>query len=235
MSSQELNINALNVVAKDESKRNSEAKQQEGIDNKPSKENLQESAKNTSETALNNAIKQSSDPEVRQTAHEELKRRESEEKPQEEGNQKDVKSDNKNNGGIEDYKIKLKKEYTDIVQKVMNIEDFSSDEFINLSNKQREYSRYIQKFSQFNEKDTKKAKKQVSDFFEFKSDKDIKDLFGDGDILEMKAEIADDNSINIKTLVEDGFLNRTFDKQNMVVSMEEFYINPSYEKGRSSL
>lgn len=68
-------------MAKDESKRNSEAKQ---VETKSNKENLQESAKNTSETALNNAIKQSPDPEVRQAAHEELQRRESEEKSNEE-------------------------------------------------------------------------------------------------------------------------------------------------------
>jgi len=67
-------------TAKPESNGNREAKQQEGVDNKPSKKELQESAKNTSETALTNAVKQSPDPEVRQVAHEELQRRESEEK-----------------------------------------------------------------------------------------------------------------------------------------------------------
>lgn len=71
-------------TAKPESNGNSEAKQQESVDNKPSKKELQESAKNTSETALTNAVKQSPDPEVRQTAHEELQRREEEEKSKEE-------------------------------------------------------------------------------------------------------------------------------------------------------
>jgi hypothetical protein len=80
-------------MAEGESKRNSEAQRQEGVDNKPSKKELQESAKNTSETALTNAVKQSPDPEVRQTANEELKRRESEEKPKEE---KSTKIENQN-------------------------------------------------------------------------------------------------------------------------------------------
>ena len=51
---------------------------------KLSNKELSEAAKNASETALNNAIKQSGDPLVRETAHQELKRREEEEKPQEE-------------------------------------------------------------------------------------------------------------------------------------------------------
>jgi ADP-ribose pyrophosphatase YjhB (NUDIX family) len=57
---------------------------EEVTDNKPSKKELKEHAKNTSETALTNAVKQSADPVERQTAHEELKRREEEEKPKEE-------------------------------------------------------------------------------------------------------------------------------------------------------
>lgn len=90
-------------TAKPESERNSEAKQQEGIDNKPSNEELQESAKNTSETALTNAVKQSPDPEVRQTAHEELKRREEEEKPKEEG--KEIKEEDRNKGTKSDDEV----------------------------------------------------------------------------------------------------------------------------------
>lgn len=78
-------------MAKDKPEQSGETKQ---VETKQSKENLQELAKNTSETALNNAIKQSPDPEVRQTAHEELQRRENEEKPKEE-EKKDVKKENK--------------------------------------------------------------------------------------------------------------------------------------------
>lgn len=48
------------------------------------KVNIDEHAKNTSESALRNAIKDSSDPEVRKAAQHELDRREKEEKPQEE-------------------------------------------------------------------------------------------------------------------------------------------------------
>ena len=69
---------------KDGSEQSGEAKQVDSKNTNQSKENLSESAKNASETALNNAIKQSPDPEVRQSAHEELKRREEEEKPKEE-------------------------------------------------------------------------------------------------------------------------------------------------------
>lgn len=68
----------------DENSDSKQSKQKEDKNIKVSLEELKEHAKNTSETALNNAIKQSPEPEVRQTAHEELKRREEEEKPQEE-------------------------------------------------------------------------------------------------------------------------------------------------------
>ena len=101
-------------VAKDESKRNSEAKQ---VETKQSKETLQESAKNTSETALNNAIKQSPDPEVRQTAHEELQRRESEEKPKEE---KD--SNNNEKESLSKFDKDLIEEYTESLHESLNSE-----------------------------------------------------------------------------------------------------------------
>lgn len=45
---------------------------------------LSEAAKTTSETALNNAIKESDDPKIREAAHKELERRNKEEKPEEE-------------------------------------------------------------------------------------------------------------------------------------------------------
>ena len=62
---------------------------------KLSNKELNEAAKNASETALNNAIKQSGDPLVRETAHKELKRREEEEKPQEESKEKTTKTEEK--------------------------------------------------------------------------------------------------------------------------------------------
>lgn len=54
--------------------------------NKPSftEKELAEHAKNASETSLNSAIKESTDPKVRQAAHKELDRREEEEKIKEE-------------------------------------------------------------------------------------------------------------------------------------------------------
>ena len=74
-----------------------------------SKEDLKEQAKNTSETALNNAIKESDNPEVRQAAHEELDRREKEKKPQEESEKKDdSKSENEAEKNIRDNFLKLR-------------------------------------------------------------------------------------------------------------------------------
>lgn len=67
-----------------ESKGNSKAKVEEDNNTKAKPEDLKESAKNTSEQALKNAVSQSPEPEVREAAHQELDRREKEEKPQEE-------------------------------------------------------------------------------------------------------------------------------------------------------
>lgn len=69
-------------------------KKEDNKDTKFSSKELRDSAKNSSENALNNAIKQSPDPEVRKTAHQEIDRRKKEEAIQEKENKIDGKDKN---------------------------------------------------------------------------------------------------------------------------------------------
>lgn len=222
-------------TAKPESNRNSEAKQQEGVDNKDSKENLQESAKNASETALNNAIQHSSDPEVRTTAHEELDRREKEEKPKEEKEDKNsgVNDKEKKQGSndLETYKSKIKDKYVEVTKKLMNTIDYSSEEFKELSNKQKYISKYLQNISDFDDsKDLDKESKFLNSFLDIKEG-ETKDVFGDGNLLKLNITPLDENTIVVKSLVEDGIINRTFNKELKSLSAELFLLSPLLEKG----
>lgn len=70
----------------EENKSDKEGKKSEEGKLQSSKKELTEYAKNTSEDALNNAIKHSNEPEVRKMAHEELDRREKEEHVKEKEN-----------------------------------------------------------------------------------------------------------------------------------------------------
>jgi hypothetical protein len=76
---------------KGENKENKEGKLVEGKVQELTPQELKEYAKNTSETALVNATKNSSDPEIRETAHDELDRRGKEEKSEEGKNKEDIK------------------------------------------------------------------------------------------------------------------------------------------------
>ena len=108
----------------DENSANKDAKSENNTNTQPTEKELKEHAKTTSEQALENAIKQSPDPEVRQTAHEELKRREEEEKPAEEDEKKKEGKDkkeaettkDKKSSSLSDVVEELSDKYKDIVQ-----------------------------------------------------------------------------------------------------------------------
>lgn len=111
---------------KEENKGSKSKKSDDNNNTQLSKEDLSEHAKNTSETSLQNAVKQSPDPEVRQAAHEELQRRESEEKPQEEETKRDIdKKQSERKISFEEYK----KDFLDFSEKSpKELSDFYSDE-----------------------------------------------------------------------------------------------------------
>lgn len=59
----------------------------------------------------------------------------------------------------------------------------------------------------------------------------VQELFGDGKLIASK--IAEkETGFTISALVEDGYLQRTFDLSKKVVSMDEFYLSPLLEKGK---
>lgn len=108
--------------------------------------NLSEAAKNASETALNNAIKQSDDPKVREAAHQEIDRREKEEKPQDEADQKQGEEEKKESkeedkkdkpdSGKEDYDSKIK-ELENKIRELRNEDiDYSDTEALEENTKQ---------------------------------------------------------------------------------------------------
>jgi hypothetical protein len=164
---------------------------------------ISEAAKNASETALNNAIKESQDPEVREAAHQELDRRQKEEHVQEE---------EKKGGGEKKDKLKEKIEnlsdkYKNVMQEIFKPENYNNEEnYKKIENKQLELSRYIGRSSQFNGLDKEKETKDVQDLLGLKDEKEIKSFFGDGDILGVKKQ----GDMTCMILMEDGYCSRTF-------------------------
>lgn len=188
---------------------------------------LPEQAKNTSETALQNAIRQSPNPEVRQAAHEELQRRESEEVPQKGEKSEGEEVEHK----LVDFKIKLNEEFLKVGKELMDFTDYSNNDALKkLQGRQREISRFVQfvkKTGKSNEldKNVELLKNKLN------HSGDIKDLFGDGEVLSL--DIKEDSG-NIKSTVifEDGITERIFNVEDKSVEMKHFYLNPFKEKGK---
>ena len=216
------------LVSKDKA-RSGEGAGTEEREHKP--EELKEQAKNTSETALQNAIKQSDDPKVRQAAHEELDRREKEEKPQEE---KEVKnedsSDVKENEAKQKKRIKEKVEelsdkYRDLMTEAMNDDFKDPTKTDNNAKLQKEYSRYISRVKEFDGVNKEEHLKAAQELLGLESEKEVKDFFGDGDILGIAVE---DEFVSV--LTEDMYCQRGF--SNGTVDMLEFILNPDLDKGQ---
>ena len=194
---------------------------------------LPEQAKNTSETALQNAIKQSPNPEVRQAAHQELDRREKEEKVKEEVKDKNKEVSSEQNEFI-DFKVKLNEEFSKISKELIDFTDYSNNEALKkLQSKQRLISKFVQ-FVQYSNNNShhiniKKNSKILKNKLNYEGD--IKDLFGDGKILSLGVEI-DGDSVKSTVTFEDGISERVFDIKNKSVEMKYFYLNPFKEKGK---
>jgi hypothetical protein len=193
-----------------------------------SSEELKDFAEQASESSLQTAIKQSPDPEVRKTAHEELDRRTKEEHVQEEPEKKEDVVDKKDNKNltIKDKIKELSDKYKDLMTEAMN-DDFSDkNKTKQLSNKSKELSRYIQRIKRFGPDDKLVGLLELKKLLGLKSEKEVKDFFGDGEIISISV-IGKEVAI----LTEDCYCERKFNDDGKV-DMLEFILSPDLDKGQ---
>ena len=93
------------------------------------------------------------------------------------------------------------------------------------SNKQKEYSRYIQRIKEFDSIDKEEHLKKVQELLGLSSEKEVKDFFGDGEIIGISVK----NEF-VSVLTEDCYCQREFNEG--VVDMLEFILNPDLDKGQ---
>lgn len=207
-------------------KESKSSKQEEVTDKKKTDSSSTDSKKEYSGEELKNFARQTStedlktasegaDEKLRIAAKEELKRREEEESK---NNNRDISLGSK----IEDISDK----YKDIVERVMNDDFTNGDRTKQISKMQFEYSRYLSKVNYLKFFDKKKEIDKICNFFELKSEEEVRDFFGDGNIL--GAEI--DGSI-ITILTEDCYCRRSFNNESGVIKMLEFILDPTLDKG----
>jgi hypothetical protein len=210
------------------------SKQDENSKEKPKTEKTtEEYAKESTEEQLQNAAK-GGDEELRIAAKKELERRETEHNPDgekaAEGKDKEVKeTDNKK--GVIDKKIEdLYDKYKYIIGEQSKEEIFTNEDKLQpLVKEQLEISRYINRTKKFINSDFEKGIKDISNLLGLKSEKEIKDFFGDGNVLGIEVE---DN--NIQVLTEDAYIDRWFDKKTKTVEMNEFILNPDLDKSKGT-
>lgn len=177
-----------------------------------SKKELTEHAKNTSEDALNNAIKHSSDPNIRQSAHEELDRRSKEEHIQE--NDKKI---DKKEYDIEDLKKQYKEAFeNDDFDKLQEI----SKKLAENANKNKgeiDQSKYSDK--RFTQNFTEEEKDHLDTYASIKY-KEINSQMREGKVSKENQKIIDSilSSMNKNKLKEDVIVYRGvgghYDKSN---------------------
>lgn len=191
-----------------------------------SKQELSEFAKETSEADLK-AAAAGKDEKLRIAAQAELDRRSKEEKPQE-GAEKLLTNENKTEKDLSiEAKIEeLSDKYRDIVGQAMN-DDFSSDDKTKeINRKQNEYSRYLNRVKEFESYNKSEELVKISEFLGLKSETEVKNFFGDGEIL--GAAILKND---IMILTEDCYCLREFKPDKKKIYMSEFILNPNIDKG----
>lgn len=189
---------------------------------------IEEYAKQTSDQALEQAAK-GGDEELRIAAKKELERREAEHKTDETGEKKEEENSGKKEYTIKDKVEELSDKYKKTTQEAMN-DDFSdSKKTSELSRKQKEYSRYIQRLGEFDDTDQEEEVKKAEEFFNGKSLKDISKMFG-SDIISIKVS-GKPLMGRIEVVTKDGYMSRTFNKNAETVKMNEFILDPDIEKG----
>jgi hypothetical protein len=131
----------------------------------PSEDELKEHAKNSSETALSNAVKQSNNPTVRQVAQAEIKRRLSEEKPQDD-KEKDVfpSKEVTNGGGKKDEKKPEKVKFAE--KPATNLKSENKDSEKESKDLQEKHKKEIADFQDKQKKSNETAKKNMSNLIE---------------------------------------------------------------------
>lgn len=200
--------------------------------------NLQDAAKNSSETALNNAIKESNDSKVRTAAYEELKRREKEEKPKEEEDKKEqVKKDekikdssilNSLDGIIEQTKLDYKKISDEAINS--SFEDYSVpgliESRIKKQNKVAFFLNVLNEYKSNINNDNYLSEEQILKILKIK---DLKSLIGDGNVIYFRAiqSKINDNKISLGVVTEDCVCERTLDLKKEKGFMDFFMMNPS--------
>lgn len=207
-----------------------EGREEDKKESSPTKEkSLEEHAKNTSDDDLIRHSKGDNE-EMRVIAHKELKRRKTEHKPGEEIKEKEITPAGKKADSIKDKIEELSDKYKSAAQEAMNDDFTDSKKTSELDKKQKEYSRYLWRTKEFTDKgepiDKEAEIKNACELLGLKDEKEIKEFFGDGDVLGITVE---DEFITIMT--EDCYCQRGFDKENGVVEMLEFILNPDLEKG----
>lgn len=215
-----------------------EPSKQEETTNKEGKDiSIDQYARQSSETALQEATKGGNE-ELRLAAKKELDRREKEESVSDQPEKENVGVDTEKKPGeetppvsekgkasVKDKIEELSDKYRDLMTEAMN-DDFSDTEKTNeYANKQREYARYIKRVKEFEGVDKEEHLKKAQELLGLKSEKETKDFFGDGEIIGI---IVEDEFVS--TLMEDGYCKRGFG--NGVVEMLEFILNPDIDKGQ---
>ena len=199
---------------------------------------IEEYAKQASDEALNTALKQSDDNKVKQAAKEELNERkeggeDKADQPKEnvsvdtekkqEGENSPT-SDKKEEVQIKDKVEELSDKYRDLMKQGMD-DDFSdSFKTSEIHRKQKDLSRYISRVKEFEKTDKAEHLNKAQELLGLKSEQEIKDFFGDGDIIGIKVEDE-----GIAVLTDDCYCKRGFFGDS--VTMAEFILNPDINKG----
>lgn len=210
----------------------------EDVKNLTSKE-LDDYAKNSSATALENSIKNSPDPDIREVANKELDRRDKEEKVQEEKpndiNKKESESKGKSSilNSLDSIIEKTKEDYRKISEEAINskFEDYSVpglvESRIQKQNKIAIFLNVLNEYkSQINNDDNYLSEEQILKILKIK---DLKSLIGDGNVIYFRATQSKiyDNKISLGVVTEDCVCERTLDLEKGKGSMDFLMMNPS--------
>lgn len=218
---------ALEIAAKEAKDPEVRAAAHKELDRREKEEKVQE--EDNTQSGIKKDDKDKTIPEKVQKEDEE-----SGEKPtkedEKEGN--DGKSQQKDDGSlknIKDLKQKLKNKFKEIGEELMSIDDYSGDNIKSLMKKQREISLFLQSISTVKEDNIKSDSKELKKIINFNGE--LKDLFGDGDIL--GTFINNKNGIlTFSALLEDGYIERGFEPKTNTIDMKMFLLNPLSEKGQ---
>lgn len=206
--------------SKDESEKEEETEQPQ---NKEKMEAIENHAKKTDTKTLENTVENTDNEDLKEVAEKELEKR---------GEVGDKKEDTKEESNPKEILKKKSEEitakYKEVVQEIMDDDFADPDKTDKLAAKQKEYSRYLRRVKEFEGTDRKEELSNAKELLGLKSEKEIKSLIGDGEVLDFKVDLEEGN---VTVLTEDCYCERIIDKKNNNVEMIEFILNPDLEKG----